>query len=102
MKAGVIKTNALIWTISGVSYFASSSLLATWRKERDEAIRKGLQEQKRGPKPQTDPRALERQKLVRENGELTEQLRKARMVIDVQKKVVAVLGRALPEMETLV
>jgi len=79
-----------------------SSLLATWRKERDEAIRKGLQEQKRGPKPQTDPRALELQKLVRENGELTEQLRKARIVIDVQKKVAAVLGRALPEMETLV
>jgi transposase len=78
-----------------------SSLLATWRRERDEAIRKGLQEQKRGPKPQADPRALELQKRERENAELTEQLRKARIVIDVQKKVAAVLGRALPETEML-
>jgi transposase len=78
-----------------------SSLLATWRRERDEAIRKGLQEQKRGPKPHADPRALELQKLERQNAELMEQLRKARIVIEVQKKVAAVLGRALPETETL-
>jgi transposase len=77
-----------------------SSLLATWRRERDTAIRKGLQEQKRGPKPQADPRAVELQRLARENAALVEQLRKARIVIDVQKKVAAVLGRALPETET--
>jgi len=77
-----------------------SSLLATWRRERDTAIRKGLQEQKRGPKPQADPRAVELQRLERENAALVEQLRKARIVIDVQKKVAAVLGQALPEMET--
>jgi transposase len=78
-----------------------SSLLATWRRERDTAIRKGLQEQKRGPKPQADPRAAELQRLERENAALVEQLRKARIVIDVQKKVAAVLGRALPETEAL-
>ena len=78
-----------------------SSLLATWRRERDEAVRQGLQEQKRGPKPQADARALELQKLERENAALVEQLRRARIVIDVQKKVAAVLGRALPETEAL-
>jgi transposase len=78
-----------------------SSLLATWRRERDTAIRKGLQEQKRGPKPQADPRTAELQRLERENAALVEQLRKARIVIDVQKKVAAVLGRALPETEAL-
>ena len=52
-------------------------------------------------KPQADPRALQYQKLERENARLIEQLRKAHLVIDVQKKVAALLGRALPETETL-
>jgi hypothetical protein len=34
----------------------------------------------------TDPRAVEYQKLQRENERLPEQLRKAEIVIDVQKK----------------
>ena len=78
-----------------------SSLLATWRRERDEAIRKALREQKRGPKPKTGPRALELQRLERETATHSEELRKARIIIEVQKKVAAVLGRALPELETL-
>jgi transposase len=78
-----------------------SSLLATWRREREAAIRKGLSPQKRGPKPQTSPEALENQKLQRENERLTEHLRKAQIVIDIQKKVAALLGQALPETETL-
>ena len=65
------------------------------------AIRKGLSPQKRGPKPQTSPEALENQKLQRENERLTEHLRKAQIVIDIQKKVAALLGQALPETETL-
>ena len=56
---------------------------------------------KRGPKPQADPRALQYQQLERENARLIEQLRKAHLVIEVQKKVAALLGRALPQMEAL-
>ena len=41
------------------------------------------------------------QRLERENAALSEELRKARIIIEVQKKVAAVLGRALPELETL-
>ena len=78
-----------------------SSLLATWRRERAAAIRQGLSPRKRGPKPQADPRALQYQQLERENARLIEELRKAHLVIDVQKKVAALLGRALPETETL-
>ncbi len=78
-----------------------SSLLATWRRERAAAIRKGLSPHKRGPKPQADPRALQYQQLERENARLIEELRKAHLVIDVQKKVAALLGRALPGTETL-
>jgi transposase-like protein len=44
---------------------------------------------------------LENRKLQRENERLTEQLRKAEIVIDVQKKVAALLGRPFPETETL-
>ena len=57
-----------------------SSLLATWRRERDAGIAQGLAPQKRGPF------ADETEKLRRENIRLTEQLRKAEVVIDVQQK----------------
>jgi transposase-like protein len=76
-----------------------SSHLTKWRREREAGIREGLTPQKRGPKARHDPRAAEYQKLQRENERLAEQLRKAEIVIDVQKKVAALLGRALPETE---
>lgn len=64
-----------------------SSLLVTWRREREAGILKGLTPQKRGPKVKADPLAGEYQKLQRENERLAEQLRKAEIVIDVQKKL---------------
>jgi hypothetical protein len=45
-----------------------------------------LAPQKRGPKPHRDPVADENQQLRREVERLTEDLRKADIVIDVQKK----------------
>jgi len=78
-----------------------SSLLVTWRREREAGILKGLTPRKRGPKAKADPLAGEYQKLQRKNELLAEQLRKAEIVIDVQKKVAALLGRAFPETETL-
>ena len=78
-----------------------SSHLTHWRQERDAGIVEGLTPHKRGPKVKTDLRAVEYQKLQRENERLTEQLRKAEIVIDVQKKVAALLGRILPQTETL-
>ena len=52
---------------------------------------------KRGPKSKRNPQDEEMQKLRRENQRLTEELRKAAIVIDVQKKVGAVLGWPLPK-----
>jgi transposase-like protein len=69
-----------------------SSLLATWRREREAGVRQGLAPQKRGPKSKRDPLQEATHKLRRENERLTEQLRKAEIVIDVQKKVAALLG----------
>ena len=73
-----------------------SSHLATWRRERETVVRKALTPQKRGPKSKRDPLQEENQKLLKENARLTEQLRKAEIVIDVQKKVGALLGWPIP------
>ena len=69
-----------------------SSLLTTWRREREAGVRQALAPQKRGPKSTRDHVAEHAQKLQRDNERLTEQLRKAEIVIDVQKKVAALLG----------
>jgi transposase-like protein len=69
-----------------------SSLLTTWRREREAGVRQALTPSKRGPKSKRDPVRQVIDKLRRENERLTEQLRKAEMVIDVQKKVGALLG----------
>jgi transposase len=72
-----------------------SSLLATWRREREAGVLQALAPQKRGPKPHRDPVADENQQLRREVERLTEDLRKADIVIDIQKKVAALLGRPI-------
>ena len=76
-----------------------SSLLATWRRERANGILEALTPQRRGPKSQRNPLQEENQKLRRQVGQLTEELRKAEIIIDVQKKVAALLGRPLPEQD---
>jgi len=74
-----------------------SSHLTTWRRERQAGILKGLTPHKRGPKSRSNPQEEEMQKLRRENQRLIEELRKAAIVIDVQKKVGALLGWPLPK-----
>jgi len=74
-----------------------SSLLATWRRERANGIREALTPRRRGPKSKYDPVEEENQKLRRQNARLTEDLRKAHIIIDVQKKVAALLGNPIPE-----
>ena len=74
-----------------------SSHPVTWRRERETSILKGLTPHKRGPKSKRNPQDEEMQKLRRENERLTEELRKAAIVIDVQKKVGALLGWPLPK-----
>jgi transposase-like protein len=72
-----------------------SSLLTTWRRERDAGVLQALAPQKRGPKSKRDPVAEENQQLRRETQRLTEALRKAEIVIDIQKKVATLLGRPI-------
>jgi transposase len=72
-----------------------SSTLASWRKERDSAIDSRFS-QKRGPESKRNPLTAENEKLRRQNLRLQEELRKAEIIIDVQKKVAMLLGRPLP------
>ena len=52
--------------------------------------------QKRGPEPKHNPLTAENEKLRRRNQRLEEELRKAEIIVDVQKKVAMPLGRPLP------
>ena len=72
-----------------------SSHLTTWRRQYERGELEGLSPQKRGPK--ADAQAIELGKLKRENERLRERLRKAELIIEVQKKVSQILGVALPE-----
>ena len=76
-----------------------SSHLVTWRRERQAGILDALTPRKRGPKSERNPLAEENEKLRRENARLTEKLRKAEIIIEVQKKVATLLGRPLPEQD---
>jgi transposase-like protein len=76
-----------------------SSHLVDWRRDRAAGIRQALTPQPRGPKATRTPLGEENAQLRRENQRLTEHLRQAELVIDVQKKVAALLGRSLPDPE---
>ncbi len=73
-----------------------SSHEVTWRRERQNGMLKGLTPHKRGPKSKRNPQEEEMQRLRRES-RLTEELRKAANVIDVQKRVGALLRWPLPK-----
>jgi transposase len=72
-----------------------SSTLTSWRKERDAAV-DSVFSKKRGPEAKRNPLTAENEKLRRQNQRLQEELRKAEIIIDVQKKVAMLLGRPLP------
>jgi len=76
-----------------------SSYLTTWRRQREGGELDGLAPHKRGPKP--NPEAIELAKLRRENARLQERLRRAELIIDVQKKVARMLGETIetPELD---
>jgi transposase len=67
-----------------------SSHLTMWRRQRAQGSLDGLAPKKRGVKP--DPLALENARLRRENQRLEQQLARAEMIIEVQKKIALLLG----------
>jgi transposase-like protein len=73
-----------------------SSHLVEWRRLRD-AGALGALSKKRGRKPTRNPLAEENGKLKAELARVNQKLQQAEIIIDVQKKVSALLGIALPE-----
>lgn len=70
-----------------------ASNLDTWRGQRDRGVLSGLAPKKRGRKESVrNPLAAENEKLHKENKRLTNRLRQAEIIIDVQKKISQILG----------
>lgn len=72
-----------------------SSHLSDWRKARDEGLLEALAPKKRGRKPDADAESKkELARLKRENERLQNELTRAALIIDVQKKLSRLLGLA--------
>jgi transposase len=70
-----------------------SSTLSEWRRQRDAGAFSALAPGKRGPKTaEPNPLLAEVAVLQRNNARLTQRLARAEAVIDIQKKVAALLG----------
>ena len=77
-----------------------SSLLSTWRQQREKGTLNALAPKKRGRKPRdNDPLIEENRRLQRVNVRLVERLRQAEVIIDVQKKVAEILDIPLQSPE---
>lgn len=78
-----------------------SSHLTEWRRSRERGALHALEPVQRGPKAKAlDPQAVELAKLRKEYARVTERLRKAELIIDVQKKVAQLLGIPLKDAES--
>jgi transposase-like protein len=74
-----------------------SSTLNRWRAQRQCGLFAALTPKRRGPKPVQNPLADENARLRRQVARLEAELHKAEIVIDVQKKVAALLGNPIPD-----
>jgi transposase len=78
-----------------------SSQLTLWRRQYRQGILKALRDDKRGRKPIHDPRDRELDRLRRENARLTKKLQQAETIIEIQKKVAALLGNPVETAESI-
>jgi transposase-like protein len=74
------------------------SLLSKWRQQRAEGIELGLSEKPRGVKgPSVKTLQEENRKLQRQKARLEDELRRARIIIEFQKKAVALFEPTMSE-----
>lgn len=77
-----------------------SSHLTDWRRQRELGTL-GFNARTKTGRPAKDPRDVELERLRRENQRLNERLRKADIIIDVQKKLSTLLGIEQPTEEEI-
>jgi transposase-like protein len=76
-----------------------SSHLTTWRRQRKQGGIDALTPKKRGPKVVVSPLVKQNRELQAANGRLTKKLKNAELIIEVQKKVAALLGNPIPNIQ---
>jgi transposase len=70
-----------------------SSNLTSWRNQMDRGVLSALSPKKRGRKESVrNPLQTENEKLQKENARLTKRLKRAELIIDIQKKAAQILG----------
>lgn len=70
-----------------------SSALSDWRRQRDAGAFEALSPAKRGPKvAEPNPLAAELAQSLRDNSRLKQRLERAEAIVEIQKKVAALLG----------
>ena len=75
-----------------------SSLLANWRRQRDQGALREMRGRRRGPKARpVDPHVKQ---LEAENRRLQRKLQRAETIITLQKKVAEILGIPLKDLDT--
>jgi transposase-like protein len=72
-----------------------SSALTQWRRQYQNGALQGLQDDKRGRQCTRDARDQELECLRRENDRLSKKLSQAELIIDIQKKIAALLGHPI-------
>lgn len=76
-----------------------SSHLTTWKRQRKKGEIDALTPQKRGPKVVVSPLVKQNRELLAANAHLTKKLKNAELIIEVQKKVAALLGNPIPNIQ---
>jgi transposase-like protein len=69
-----------------------SSNLTTWRRQLDRGVQAALSSKKRGRKESNNPLQTEVDNLRKENKRLERRLKRAELIIDIQKKAAQILG----------
>jgi len=76
-----------------------SSHLTTWKRQRKQGEIDALTAKKRGPKVVVSPLVKENRDLQADVARLTKKLKNAELIIEVQKKVAALLGNPIPNIQ---
>lgn len=77
------------------------SALTLWKRQYQTGALKALNDTKRGRKRTCDGRDVEIEQLRRDNARLTKKLKQAEAIIDIQKKVAAILSDSIETPENI-